>query len=116
MSHSVVDVEDVALAQRLVVRDAVADDVIDRGADRLGVAAVVERRRVGAVVHGELEGEPVEDLRRHTRADMLDQQIEPFGDQPAGVAHALEGLRAVDRRFGPTGLEGEGFVADHGRA
>ena len=30
-----VDIDDVAVAQRLVVGDAVADDMVDRGADRL---------------------------------------------------------------------------------
>ena len=37
-----VDVDDVAVAQRLVVGNAVADDMVDRGADRLGIAAIVE--------------------------------------------------------------------------
>src|SRR5262245_45841364 len=33
-----VDIDDIALLQSAVARNAVADDVIDRGADRLGVA------------------------------------------------------------------------------
>ena len=45
-----VDVDDVAFAQRLLVRDAVADDVVDRGAARLAVAAIVERGGQRAVV------------------------------------------------------------------
>src|SRR5690606_26389236 len=45
--QGVVDIDDVAFAQRLVVWDAVTDDVVDRGADRFGVAAVEQRRRIG---------------------------------------------------------------------
>ena len=40
-----VDVDDVAVLERLVARDAVADDVVDRDAAALGVAAIAERRR-----------------------------------------------------------------------
>ena len=39
-----VDVDDVAVLKRLLARNAVADDVIDRDAAALGVAAVAERR------------------------------------------------------------------------
>ena len=45
-----VDVDDVAVLQRLVVGDAVADHVVDRGAGRLVVAAIHQRRRQRAVV------------------------------------------------------------------
>ena len=71
-----VDVEDVALAQRLVVRDAVADDMVDRGADRLGVAAIDQGRRIGAVIHGELERQPVEELGRDAGAHVFDEEVE----------------------------------------
>ena len=50
-----VDIDDVALLQRLGVGNAVADDVIDRRADGLGEAAIVERRGDGAVLDGEVE-------------------------------------------------------------
>ncbi len=55
-----VDVDDVAVLQPLVARNAVADDVIDRGADRLREAAIVERRRDRAVIADELVAQPVE--------------------------------------------------------
>jgi len=41
-----VDIDDVAVLQPLVARDAVADDVVDRGADRLRIAAIAERRGI----------------------------------------------------------------------
>src|SRR5690606_29055751 len=40
-----VDVQDVAAFQHAIARNAVTDDVVDRGADRLREAAIVERRR-----------------------------------------------------------------------
>ena len=40
-----VDIDDVAFLQRLLARDAVADDVVDRGAGGLAVAAIHQRRR-----------------------------------------------------------------------
>jgi hypothetical protein len=40
-----VEIDDVALFETLIARDAVAHDMIDRGADRLGKAAVIEGSR-----------------------------------------------------------------------
>jgi len=45
-----VDVEDVALDQLALAGDAVADDMVDRGADRARKAAIIERRRDGAMI------------------------------------------------------------------
>ena len=41
-----VDVDDVTVSQGSIVRNAVTDDVVDRGADGLREASVVQRRRV----------------------------------------------------------------------
>ena len=71
-----VDVDDVAFAQRLVVGDAMADDVVDRGADRLAIAPIVQRRRIGIVVHREFEDELVERGRRDAGLDHRHEQIE----------------------------------------
>src|SRR6185437_8835309 len=37
-----VDIHDIAVVQRLVVGNAVTDDVVDRGADRVTVAAIAQ--------------------------------------------------------------------------
>ena len=55
--HCHIDVDNVALSQLPAVRDAVADDFVDGGADALWEAAVPQRRRVGpgrdrGLVHG----------------------------------------------------------------
>jgi len=38
-----IDVEDVTVLQGFVIGNAMADDMVDRGADRLGEALVVQR-------------------------------------------------------------------------
>jgi cobalamin biosynthesis protein CbiD len=55
-----VDIDDVAVAQRFRIGNAVADDMVDRRADRLAIAAIVERRREGAMVHAEFKRQLVE--------------------------------------------------------
>ena len=62
-----VDVDDVALAQRLLVGNAVADDVVDGGAARLAVAAIVEGGGHRAVIEPEGEDEIVDRLGGHAR-------------------------------------------------
>ena len=49
-----VDIEDIALFQRTRAGNAVADHVVERGADRLGKAAIIERGGDGAMLHGEV--------------------------------------------------------------
>ncbi len=92
-----VDVDDVAVAQRLAIGNAVADDVVDRGADRLAVAAIVERRRIGAMRQGEVEDQLVEQFGGHAGPDMLGEQVEDLGRQrPA--------LRMPSKAAGPCNL------------
>jgi hypothetical protein len=90
-----VDVDDVALAERLLVRDAVADDVVDGGAARFPVAAVVQRGGQGAVVHAEGEYEVVDDLCRNAGFHDIVERVQALGREPAGLAHAGETLRPV---------------------
>ena len=76
--------------KRLVVRNAVADDMIDRGADGFAIAAIIERGRIGAVGYGEVEDEIVQRLGGDAGLHMRDEHVERLGRQPAGEAHALE--------------------------
>ncbi len=89
--HGDVDVEDVALLQPPLARNAVADLVVDRGADRLRVAAVVEGRRDRAVRADELLAQPVELARGDPRLDLGRDHVEHRGREPPGPAHAGEG-------------------------
>ena len=96
--HGDVDVDDVAGLQALIVRDAVADDVIDRGADGLGEAAVVEVGRHRALhVHDVVVAEPVELLGGHARDDVLADHVEHLGRQAPGDAHFFLLFRGLDR-------------------
>ena len=102
-----VDIDDVAFTERLVVGDAVADDVIDRGADRLAIAAIVERGWVGAMVHGELEGEIVEPRGGDARLDLVHEHVERLRRQAARLAHALEIRRPVQLDLAGLAASGE---------
>jgi hypothetical protein len=90
-----VDVDDVAVLQPLLARDAVAHDVVDRGADRFREAAIVQRRGDRLVVEDELVAQAVEFARRDARLDMGRDEVERLRRQAAGLAHAFEALGAV---------------------
>ena len=91
--HGDVDVENVAFFQRLVAGYAVANLVVDRCANRLGVGLVtgrrvIQRRRYGAllvdhVVVAELVQRVGGNARLHMRGDV----VEYFCGQPTGCAH-----------------------------
>jgi hypothetical protein len=93
-----VDVDDVAVRERPVVGDAVADDVVDAAAQGLGEAAIAERRRVGAVLDEELVPDPVEVIGGDAgRDDGLDGVERACGD-PAGDPHCGDRLVGADHR------------------
>src|SRR3546814_16324126 len=93
-----VDVDDVAVFETLVVAwNAVADDVVHRGADRLGEAAIVQWRRNRAARLDEVVAELVQVFRRHPRLHLRGDHVESFRRQAAGTAHAFEaGLVLAD--------------------
>jgi hypothetical protein len=94
--QSNVDVENVAIAQRLVGRNAVADDVVNRRASRLAVAPIHQSRRQGPVVHTEIVYQPIDSLGGDAGPDLADQHVEAFGREPASLPHPLKGSGAVD--------------------
>src|SRR5690606_12621750 len=87
-----VDVEDVTVLQHLgLAGDAVADDVVDRGAHGLGEAAVAQVGRDRALhVHDVVVADAVQfrgaDPRLHIRGD----HFQHLGGQAAGDAHLLD--------------------------
>ncbi len=91
-----VDVHNVAIVENRVVGDAVTDDFVHRGADRLGVAAVAECRGVGAVGDEELVADGVEFIRGHTRSHGGADQLDRFGGDPPGLADELDLIGRVD--------------------
>lgn len=91
-----VDVDDVAILQRLVVGDAMADDMIDRGAGRLGVAAVVESRRQRAMIHAELENETIYGVGGDAGRNHRHQFVEAARREVACLAHAGKTFLAIE--------------------
>ncbi len=90
-----VDIDDVAFLQRLLAGNAVADDMVDRGAGGLAIAAIHHRRGNRPMVEREFEHKLVEALGGDAWLYLGNKHVEAFGDQPAGLAHMLESLRAV---------------------
>ena len=90
-----VDVDDVPVLQDLVARNAVANDVVDRGAATLGVSAITESCRHSTRV----ERHPLDDRVNLSGCDagnhLRHQRVEYFGGEAAGAAHALEPLGPV---------------------
>ena len=83
-------------SDRAAVGDAVADDLVDAGAQRLGEAAVAERRGVGAVVAEELVADPVELVGGHARHDVAADELAGLRGEPAGDAHPLDRVGVLD--------------------
>ena len=74
-----VEIDDVAIVQHPVVGDAVADDLVDRRADALGEAVVVERARVGAPLDARLVDVGVDLVGGDAGGDPLTGQPQDFG-------------------------------------
>ena len=91
-----VQVDEVALLEDGRVGDAVADDLVDRGADRFGEAHVAQAGRVGAVVAHVLVGYTVELVGGDTGGDDGGGLGHSAGGHPAGGADAFDGLRILD--------------------
>ena len=89
-----VDIEDVAVLEDLArAGDAVADHVVDRGAHRLGVAAITDVGRDRALhLDDVVMADPVQFLGAHARLDVVADQVEHFGGQAAGDAHLFDFL------------------------
>ncbi len=89
-----VEVDHVAVLEHLVARDAVADHVIDRGADGFRVRSIAGRavvqRRWNRALHVEhvFVAEAIELAGGHARFDEGRNVVQHFGAQAAGNAHA----------------------------
>jgi len=85
-----------AVLQDAVARNAVADLVVDRGADRLRERAVARRGVVkggrNRALHADhvVVAQPVQFAGGDSGPDVGSDEIEHFGRQAAGQAHALD--------------------------
>jgi hypothetical protein len=88
-----VDIDDVALLQALVAGDAVTDLVVHRGADRLGEAPVVQRCRDRLLdARDVVVADRVELVGGHAGRHVGPDHVQHVRGEPAGNAHALDGL------------------------
>mgnify|MGYP000588368552 CR=1 FL=1 len=94
-----VDVDDVALVQHVrIAGDAVTDHVVDRGANALGVALIVEVGRRAAVLDGVVVDHLVDLVGGHARGDVLAYVIEHAHVDGGRALDALDvGGRLVER-------------------
>src|SRR6185436_13104242 len=91
-----VDIDDVAVLERALARYAVADDMVDRGAAALRIAAIAQGRGHRARVQGHAMDDVVQLLGGHAGNDVGDERVEDLGGETAGGAHAGKGFGAVE--------------------
>ena len=83
-----IQIDDVPFPQFLVVRDAMADDIVHRGADGLGEAVVVERRGDGLLhVDDVVVAEGIQFVCGDARLDVGGDHLQHVGGQLAGDTH-----------------------------
>ncbi len=94
--HRYVDVDDVAVDQRTIVGDAVADDLVDRRADGLLIAAVPNTAGIPSTTDVALVGDDVELFRGDTRFDVRASLSQDFRGERRCAPHALDELWRLD--------------------
>jgi hypothetical protein len=90
-----VDVYDLAITQRLVVGNSMADDMIDGRADGSRIAAIVERCGNGIVGQREIHDHLVELRSVNAGPEMRSYQVQRFGAKPARGSHGGECRRPM---------------------
>src|SRR5690606_19629966 len=79
-----VDIHDVAIAQNLVAGNAVADHVIDGGADRLWIDAIIERAGDRTVLHVKVVAQGIDLVGGYARLHEVGDVVQHLGGQTAG--------------------------------
>ena len=85
-----VDLDDVTVHERTGIGDAVADDLIDRGAARLGKSAIAKRRRIRAMLDQELMHHLIKIIGRDARLDDRGSGMHCLGGEPTCDSHPLD--------------------------
>ena len=101
-----IDIDDIAVLQNLVARDAVADNVIDRGAAAFGVAAIAERGGNSAGLERHALDDRVNLSGRDPRNYLRHKCVKYLCGKTARAAHPFEAFWPVEldhmaARLGP---------------
>ena len=91
-----VNVDDVTVVDHRVVGDPVADHLVQRGTQRLRVAAVAERAGVGAVADQEVVAHLVQVVGRDAWGHSSPNCLQGLGGQLARHSHPLDDLGRLD--------------------
>ena len=93
-----VDVDDVSVLDHPRIRDAVADDLVDAGTQRLRESAITQRRWVGIVVAQELVADPIEFVRGDAGGHVRPDEFTCLRSQSASDPHLLDGFAVLHLR------------------
>lgn len=102
-----IDVDDVSLAQQVVVRDAVTNDFVDAGTNCVRVAVVTQAGGRVAMFERVVVGQLVDLEGGYTGSDVRPEVVHEFRVESAGGSEGVSvRVRRVDRNFGrrPGGL------------
>jgi hypothetical protein len=99
-----VNVDDVPVVDQRVVGDPVADDLVQRGAQRLRVTAVAERAGVGTVADQEVMADLVQVVGRDARGHRRSDRLQGLRGEPAGDPHTGNDLGRLDVRLPDPGV------------
>ena len=90
-----IDIDDVSAFQRLLTRNAVANDMVDRDAAGMGVATIAQGRRNTAARLNECVDQPIYLAGRDTGHHMRHQHVQCFRRQSSRGMHTGEGAGAM---------------------
>lgn len=95
-------VTDIAILQRTLVGYAVADDLIDAGAARLGEVVVVQWRWVTVAFDGRLVHNAIQLIRCYAHFNGFGAFVQAFASQSTGNTHCLDFVIIEYLDLGPT--------------
>ena len=96
-----IDVDDVPLAEHVVIRDAVAHHLVDAGANRVRVSVVAKARGGVPVLDGVFVGQLVDLASGNAGPDVRSQEVHDFGVESArGPQSIAIRMSRVDRDLG----------------
>ena len=101
-----IDIDDIAIFQRLFTRNAVANHMVDRSAAAMRIAAIAQRCGHRACVQHHAARKVIDLARGHARLYEFGQLVEDFSGKASCLAHTLKPIGPVqlDRPVAVNGL------------